>query len=153
MSERMRKAWEHRKAHDLPLGHRWTKEEIALLGTAIDREVGRKLGQTEVAVRAKREYMGIPPFSPAGPRKKSPGWESTLTARSPRRWDDQRTQSRISGYIAAFPHVAGRSLDPATLTEKRIDREASRRRPVWKPTRNWCILSPGWRPCHRRRQQ
>ena len=62
MSEAMRKAWEHRKAHDLPLGHGWTKEEIALLGTAIDREVGRKLGQTEVAVRAKREYVGIPPF-------------------------------------------------------------------------------------------
>ena len=37
----------------------WKPEEIALLGTARDREVAGKLGRTTAAVRVKRQSLGI----------------------------------------------------------------------------------------------
>ncbi len=38
----------------------WTPEQIALLGTASDREVGRATGRSESSVHRKREALGIP---------------------------------------------------------------------------------------------
>src|SRR5690349_235011 len=38
----------------------WTKQELALLGTASDAEVAAKIGRSETAVRAKRTKLGIP---------------------------------------------------------------------------------------------
>src|SRR5262249_51138929 len=38
----------------------WTKEELALLGTAPDAEVAAQLGRTEIAVQVKRIRLGLP---------------------------------------------------------------------------------------------
>jgi hypothetical protein len=40
----------------------WTEEEIALLGTAPDPEIARKIGRGLKGVRSKRLNLGIPPF-------------------------------------------------------------------------------------------
>jgi hypothetical protein len=46
-----------------PPGPRWTREELALLGTASDEEIARRFGRTKAAVARKRSEMGIPnPF-------------------------------------------------------------------------------------------
>ncbi len=39
-------------------GH-WQKDELALLGTALDKEVARRTGRTPAAVKRKRRLMGI----------------------------------------------------------------------------------------------
>jgi hypothetical protein len=44
--------------------HDWTAEEIALLGTASDSEVGAAVGVSRVVVRRKRHLLGIPSFHP-----------------------------------------------------------------------------------------
>lgn len=38
----------------------WTPEEEAILGTALDREIARRLGRTIPAVRMRRKALGIP---------------------------------------------------------------------------------------------
>jgi hypothetical protein len=40
-------------------GDRWTAEELAVLGTLPDAEVGARIGRTETAVRTKRSKHGI----------------------------------------------------------------------------------------------
>ena len=40
----------------------WTDEEISLIGTASDYEVGRKLGRPQSCIHAKRLRLGIPSF-------------------------------------------------------------------------------------------
>ena len=58
-SERMREQWQNgTRRHHLA----WTDEEIALLGTATDREVGEQVGRQAASVRMKRVKMGIEPF-------------------------------------------------------------------------------------------
>jgi hypothetical protein len=47
-------------------GPRWTEEDLALLGTAPDEEVARRIGRTANAVRVMRDRLGIP--RPAGGR-------------------------------------------------------------------------------------
>jgi hypothetical protein len=47
-------------------GPLWTAEEVALLGTAPDEEVARRIGRTPNAVRVMRDRLGIP--RPAGGR-------------------------------------------------------------------------------------
>jgi hypothetical protein len=38
----------------------WTREQLALLGTASDADVAAKIGRTETAVRVMRSRLGIP---------------------------------------------------------------------------------------------
>ena len=40
----------------------WTDAETALLGTAFDRVIAKKLGRTSKAVERKRHDLGIAPF-------------------------------------------------------------------------------------------
>jgi hypothetical protein len=47
-------------------GPLWAPEDIALLGTAADAEVAKRIGRTVDAVRQKREELGLP--NPAGNR-------------------------------------------------------------------------------------
>jgi hypothetical protein len=56
-------------ARNLVPGYRgewWTPQDIALLGTAPDKEVARRTGRTAAAVRRKRWALAIP--NPAGDR-------------------------------------------------------------------------------------
>lgn len=57
-------------SHDRPPRHVWSKEMIALLGTASDAHVSWHLKRSEGTVRKKRQALGIPtfisPFSPRG---------------------------------------------------------------------------------------
>ena len=59
-SERMRKVWEHPEQHGLPARHRWTDEEIALLGTDHDPVIAERLGVAPHVVEQKRRRLGIP---------------------------------------------------------------------------------------------
>jgi hypothetical protein len=43
-------------------GPRWTKRQLAMLGTMPDAEVAAKIGRTPNAVRIMRERLGIPTF-------------------------------------------------------------------------------------------
>ena len=42
--------------------HRWTPEEIAILGTIPDEDAAAKIGVTVAAVSLMRYKHGIPPF-------------------------------------------------------------------------------------------
>jgi hypothetical protein len=46
---------------------RWSDEEVALIGTATDQEVARRLGRSEQAVRLKRQKLGIPAYGQRRP--------------------------------------------------------------------------------------
>jgi hypothetical protein len=46
---------------------RWTKKELAALGTMLDTELARQLGLSQSEVAAKRKELKIPPFRKAGP--------------------------------------------------------------------------------------
>ena len=61
MSSRMKEVWEDPEAHGLPSSHRWTDEEIALLGTEYDSLIARRLGISTHVVEDKRRRLGIPP--------------------------------------------------------------------------------------------
>jgi hypothetical protein len=51
---------------------RWTEEELALLGTAPDEEIARRLGRTKTAVYMKRWSLGIVnPFKERQGRRRS----------------------------------------------------------------------------------
>jgi hypothetical protein len=43
-------------------GPRWTKQQLAMLGTMPDEEVARRTGRTVQAVRIRRTRFGIPTF-------------------------------------------------------------------------------------------
>jgi hypothetical protein len=60
--ERRRRAVEldlGRYLHTAYHGPRWTPQEVALLGTMPDEELAARIGKTPVAVRQKREELGI----------------------------------------------------------------------------------------------
>jgi hypothetical protein len=80
-------------------GPLWTAEDIALLGTADDEEVARRIGRTPNAVRVMRDRLGIP--RPAGGRWRDD--ELALLGRLP----DREVARRL-----------GRSLQ--SVTQKRI---------------------------------
>jgi hypothetical protein len=40
-------------------GPRWTKKEVALLGTAPDEDIARRVGRTKTAIYMKRWSLGI----------------------------------------------------------------------------------------------
>jgi hypothetical protein len=66
---RRRNAVENDLGRNLVTGHHgplWTEEDLALLGTAPDAEVARRIGLTANAVRVMRDRLGIP--RPAGGR-------------------------------------------------------------------------------------
>jgi hypothetical protein len=60
MSERMREHWFNSEQHGRPPCHRWTKEEVDLLGTDTDPAVARVLGLPTPIVHGKRRRLGIP---------------------------------------------------------------------------------------------
>ncbi|WP_165227539.1 hypothetical protein [Aquisphaera insulae] len=60
ISERAKRMWEHPEQHGLPPCHRWTDEEIALLGTAPDPIIAKRLGIPRHNVESKRRRLGIP---------------------------------------------------------------------------------------------
>ena len=41
---------------------RWTRSEIALLGTDTDQNIAQLLGRTEMAVKVRRKKLGIPAY-------------------------------------------------------------------------------------------
>jgi len=43
--------------------HRWTPEQLALLGTLPDAEVAERIGRTPNALRVMRDRRGIPSFT------------------------------------------------------------------------------------------
>jgi hypothetical protein len=59
-SERMRRVWEHPEEHGLPATHRWTDEEIAILGKEHDAMIAERLGVAPHIVEQKRRRLGIP---------------------------------------------------------------------------------------------
>jgi hypothetical protein len=66
---RRRNAVEKNLGRNLVTGYHgplWTAEDIALLGTAPDRDVARQVGRTPNAVRVMRDRLGVP--RPAGGR-------------------------------------------------------------------------------------
>lgn len=60
MAERMKEVWEHPEEHGLPPSHRWTDEEVALLGTDHDAAIAERLGVVRHVVENKRRRLGIP---------------------------------------------------------------------------------------------
>jgi hypothetical protein len=60
MAERMKEVWEHPEEHGLPPSHRWTEEEVALLGTDHDAAIAVRLGVARHVVENKRRRLGIP---------------------------------------------------------------------------------------------
>ncbi len=46
----------------------WTPRRVALLGTARDKEVARRLGISRARVADERRKRGIPPFTPRAPK-------------------------------------------------------------------------------------
>ena len=59
LSGRMRELWKNPDAHGLPPSHRWTDEEIALLGTDTDPAIAERLGIAPHVVEGKRRRLGI----------------------------------------------------------------------------------------------
>lgn len=66
-AEQCRRAGERAKrlnliqyAHAKPARPRWTEEQEALLGTASDRAIARRIGRSTKAVRQRRTALGIP---------------------------------------------------------------------------------------------
>jgi hypothetical protein len=59
-SERMKEVWGRPEEHGLPPCHRWTDEEIALLGREHDSAVAERLGVPKYTVENKRRRLGIP---------------------------------------------------------------------------------------------
>ncbi len=86
----------------------WTEEELALLGTASDPAIARKIGcKTSAVVQHKAACnLEFPAPSATGPRKMTPGWARTPTARSPRHWVEPRWRSRFGGRNLAFVPIA-----------------------------------------------
>jgi hypothetical protein len=58
-SARSRTMWDNPEEHGLPAQHPWSDEDIALLGTKSDKEVGKVLGLPEHVVVYKRRSLGI----------------------------------------------------------------------------------------------
>jgi hypothetical protein len=56
---RMRKLWEHPENHGLPPCHRWTDQELTLLGTESDPVIAERLGVPPYIVENKRRQLGI----------------------------------------------------------------------------------------------
>jgi hypothetical protein len=74
--ERRRRILELGLGRHLPSGFhgpRWSREQLALLGTEADDVVARKVGRTAGAVRQKREELGIPNPAPLSTRG-NPDW-------------------------------------------------------------------------------
>jgi hypothetical protein len=61
-AEAMREHWQHPEEHGRPLRHTWTDEEVALLGTASDRAVAKRLGIGVHLVETQRKRLGIPAY-------------------------------------------------------------------------------------------
>jgi hypothetical protein len=59
LSERMKRIWESPEAHGLPPCHRWTDEEVALLGTDLDSVIAGRLGVARHIVENKRRRLGV----------------------------------------------------------------------------------------------
>jgi len=60
-----------------PQKRRWTAEEDALLGTALDVEVAGKLGRSEASVQLRRLQLGIAPApAPMHPRSGDSGYRN-----------------------------------------------------------------------------
>jgi len=61
MSERLREEWKDgtRVSHN-----QWTSEEIALLGSNLDRVVAEQIGRSVESVGVFRRKMGVPPYDP-----------------------------------------------------------------------------------------
>src|SRR5262245_37200884 len=53
-ASRMKTVWEHAADHGLPPCHHRTDEEIALLGTANDSVIAKRLGVSKHVVESKR---------------------------------------------------------------------------------------------------
>jgi hypothetical protein len=57
----------HRRALKIRYTHGryswWTPDDDALLGTASDVEIARRLGRSEAAIRARRINLHVPPFA------------------------------------------------------------------------------------------
>jgi hypothetical protein len=51
----------------VPLGRNWTPEEEALLGTATDAQIARRLRRTVGSVAWRRREKGIPPLTNVRP--------------------------------------------------------------------------------------
>jgi hypothetical protein len=60
MAQRMKEVWEHPEAHGLPPSHRWTAEQVALLGTDHDAAIAERLGVARHVIENKRRRLGIP---------------------------------------------------------------------------------------------
>jgi hypothetical protein len=60
MSERLRREWKDgvRVSHN-----QWTPEEIALLGTDVDRVIAEQIGRSVECVGVFRRKLGVPPFN------------------------------------------------------------------------------------------
>jgi hypothetical protein len=58
----------HPRQYHGPQGHLWSPQELALLGTMSDADVGKEVGLSSSAVNMKRLSLGIPAFKPAAPR-------------------------------------------------------------------------------------
>ncbi len=58
-SARSRKMWENAEEYGLPAQHSWSDEDIAMLGTKSDKEVGKVLGLPQHVVVHKRRSLGI----------------------------------------------------------------------------------------------
>jgi hypothetical protein len=58
----MSEAQRRRGAYPPAAGRPFTPEENALLGTAIDREIGERIGRDYKTVQARRKRLGIVAF-------------------------------------------------------------------------------------------
>jgi len=57
----------HPRPRSHPQGHRWSAEELALLGKMSDDQVAGIVGLSTTSVHRKRLQLEIPPFKPAAP--------------------------------------------------------------------------------------
>ncbi len=60
LSKRMKAVWEQPEQHRLPAAHRWTDEEVALLGTDTDGAIAQRRGVPPHVVEGKRRRLNIP---------------------------------------------------------------------------------------------
>ena len=84
--------------------YRWRPEEVALLGTAPDHEIAKRLRRTMDAVQQKRTELGIPTFS-RSPFRRWTAEEGALLGAAP----DEEIAARI-----------GRSLEAVRTRRRRL---------------------------------
>jgi hypothetical protein len=107
---RMRDQWRagHRTVPDRWKETGWTRKQLALLGTAPDKVIARRIGRSRSAVRSKRWACGIPKYGAepmARGRHLSPPPSAPWSDREPGRSNNR--QRRSGRRSMSRPHPGG----------------------------------------------